>query len=203
MSLDQIVSGWSPRDYDGILVDRMPPVVASAFTPQPQYRHTLFPGFELPPGAAGVSTLVGPASEACAACPRIGDVVEIATPQGFAYAQFTDHIPLHGELLRILPGLYATRPTDLAALVQQRERYVTFSMLRGLLRHDLATVVGHFPIPARNRPIPLFRAIAGPGRHPVTGKINCWWLWDEQRRWQVEGAHGGATGPAGGVGSPS
>lgn len=160
--LHQIVSGWSPRDYDGIPVGRTPPVAAGGSKRRPRQR--------------GKRRL-----------PRIGDVVELATPKGFAYAQFTPDIPVDGELLRILPGLYATRPADLAALVQQRERYVTFSMLRGLIRRDLATVVGQFEIPARNRPIPLFRAIGGPGRHPITGKLNCWWLMDEERRWRVEG----------------
>ena len=50
--------------------------------------------------------------------PKIGDVIEIATPKGFAYAQFTHDHPMRGEVLRILPGLYASRPADLAALVQ-------------------------------------------------------------------------------------
>ncbi len=171
--LDQIVSGWQPRDYDGIPVDRTPPVATDRSTRRPRQRRKR-------------------------RLPRIGDVVEIATPQGFAYAQLTHDIPLEGELLRILPGLYASRPTDLAALVQQRERYVSFYPLRLALRSHYVTVVGGcevpevaivgpFAIPARNRPVPLFRAIGGPGRHPVTGKINCWWLWDEERRWRVEG----------------
>ena len=150
---DQIVSGWSPRDYDGIPVDRTPPVAAGGSKRRPRQR--------------GKRRL-----------PRIGDVVEIATPKGFAYAQFTHHIPRKGELVRILPGLYETRPANLAALVQQRERYVTFSMLRAILRDNEATVVagrevpemaivGWFPIPVRNRPVPLFRTLGGPGRHPV------------------------------------
>ena len=205
--------------------------------------------------------------------PQLGDVVEITTPQGFAYAQFTHDIPLHEQLLRILPGLYASRPTDLAALVQQRERYVTFFWLRPALQKSrpVVTIVGQFPIPARNRavplfrtpaleprelgpppywtlwdgqrrwrvnrltaaqrnlpvdgmphtvvegrkvpemtivgqfeiparnrPIPLFRLPGGPGRHPVTGKLDCWRLWDEERRWRIEGltAAQRATGPA-------
>ncbi len=171
--LHQIVSGWAPRDYDGIPVDRTPPVAAGSRQRRPRQR--------------GKRRL-----------PRIGDVVEIATPKGVAYAQLTHHIPGKGELLRILPGLYETRPAALAALVQQRERYVTFSMLRAILRESEAivvagrevpeaAVVGPFPIPARNRPIPLFRLLGGPGRHPVTGKLNCWRLRDEERLWRIEG----------------
>lgn len=119
--------------------------------------------------------------------PKIGDVIEIATPKGFAYAQFTHDHPMLGEVLRILPGLYASRPADLAALVQQRERYVTYFALRAILRGNEVTlmsgrevpemaIVGPFPVPARNRPFPLFRSPMLPD--PVTGEIPFWTLWD-------------------------
>ena len=119
--------------------------------------------------------------------PKIGDVIEIATPQGFAYAQFTHDHPMRGEVLRILPGLYATRPADLAALVQQRERYVTFYGLRSIIRGDAVTVmggrevpelaiVGQFEVPARNRPFPLFRSPGGDIQD--NGEFPFWWLWD-------------------------
>ena len=61
--------------------------------------------------------------------PKLGDVIEIATPQGFAYAQYThryDKPPRWVSLLRILPGLFESRPTDLSTLVQQRERFFVF-----------------------------------------------------------------------------
>ncbi len=119
--------------------------------------------------------------------PRIGDVIEIATPKGFAYAQFTHDHPIRGEVLRILPGLYATRPADLAALVQQRERYVTFYGLRSILMDNEVTVVGGrevlevaivglFPVPARNRPFPLFRSPGGDIQD--NGEFPFWTLWD-------------------------
>ena len=118
--------------------------------------------------------------------PKIGDVLEFATPQGFAYAQFTHDHPIDGAVLRVLPGLYASRPTDLAALVQQRERYVSFYALRAALMEDEieVTIVGQFAIPARNRPLPLFRSPMLPD--PVTGETPFWTLWDEQREWQVK-----------------
>ena len=130
---------------------------------------------------------------------RIGDVVEIGTPKGFAYAQLYSRPSDARRAGPPLPGLYATRPADLAALVRQRERYVTFSMLRADWLRDNevinvggrevpeAAIVGPFLIPERNRPIPLFRALGGPGRHPVTGKLNTWRFVDEERLWRVEG----------------
>ena len=168
--LDQIVSGWSPRDYDGIPVDRTPPAAAGRSRRRPRQRSKR-------------------------PRPRIGDVIEFATPEGFAYAQFTHDHPRRGELLRVLPGLYASRPANLTALVRQRERYVTFSMLRAILRDNEVTIVGGrevpeaaivgpFPIPERNRPIPLFRSPMLPD--PITGEIPFWTLWDEERTWRVE-----------------
>ena len=47
--------------------------------------------------------------------PRTGDVVEITTPNGLAYAQLTHDHPEHGAVLRILPGLYESRPGRLGA----------------------------------------------------------------------------------------
>ena len=118
--------------------------------------------------------------------PKIGDVIEFATPQGFAYAQFTHDHPMDGAVVRVLPGLYASRPNDLAALVRQRERYVSFYLLRPALRDDEieVAIVGQFPIPARNRPFPLFRSPMLPD--PITGETPFWTLWDEQRKWQVK-----------------
>ena len=110
----------------------------------------------------------------------IGDVVEITTSNGFAYAQITHDHPKYGAVLRILPGLYESRPVDLAALVRQRERYVTRYALHYALRQilmdnelnevrELAIVNEYFPVPERNRRFPLFRSPRVPD--PVTGKI--------------------------------
>lgn len=119
--------------------------------------------------------------------PRTGGVVEITTPNGFAYAQLTHDHPEYGAVLRILPGLYESRPADLVALVRQRERYVTryalHHALRLILMDDeldeapkLAIMNGFFPVPERNRRFPLFRSPRIPD--PVTGKIPSWFLWD-------------------------
>ena len=61
--------------------------------------------------------------------PRLGDVIEIETPKGLAYAQYThEHRdpPRYGSLLRILPGIYSQRPSDFAALVAEEERFSVF-----------------------------------------------------------------------------
>ena len=52
--------------------------------------------------------------------PRIGDVFEIETPKGLAYAQFTYNYkepPVYGVLIRVLPGLYESRPLLIERIV--------------------------------------------------------------------------------------
>jgi hypothetical protein len=84
--------------------------------------------------------------------PRIGDVVEIRTPRGFAYAQYThEHRepPRHGSLLRVLPGLYERQPQDLASLVEQEERFSVFFPLGAALARRIFRIVGNADVPAR------------------------------------------------------
>lgn len=56
----------------------------------------------------------------------IGDIVEIRTPRGLAYAQYTHEPPQFGSLIRVLPGLYESRPSDPARLAREQHLWVTF-----------------------------------------------------------------------------
>ena len=47
--------------------------------------------------------------------PQIGDLIEIETPRGYAYAQYVykqREQPPMGSLIRVLPGFYRERPDD-------------------------------------------------------------------------------------------
>lgn len=111
-----------------------------------------------------------------------GAVVEIPTPKGLAYAQYTHESPLMGSLLRILPGLHATRPTRFSDLVGEPERFVVFFPLRAAVAHGTVQVVSQEQIPERCQAFPLFRT---GHRDRATGRIENWWLWDGQREWRV------------------
>ncbi len=77
----------------------------------------------------------------------IGDVVEIETPKGLAYAQFAHEHPSYGELLRVLPGVHEERP-DVEALAREDERFYVFYPLGAALARDpLVEVVGHADVP--------------------------------------------------------
>lgn len=62
--------------------------------------------------------------------PKIGDVIEIPTPRGLAYAQYTHKHPMYGALLRVLRGIYTKRPADFSEVVKQEEHFKAFFPLK-------------------------------------------------------------------------
>jgi len=113
---------------------------------------------------------------------RIGDVIEIRTSRGLAYAQFQAKEALHGSLIRVLPGFHATRPADLEAVVARKEAFVAFVPLQSMVNRSACEVVANHPLPTHARQFPLFRAGTS---DPQTGKVANWWLWDGEQEWVV------------------
>ncbi len=117
---------------------------------------------------------------------RIGDVVEITTSKGLAYAQYTHEYtkpPRYGSLVRVLRGVYPQRPSDISALIRQKELFVTFFQLNAELRRtdSLFRVIGSEPIPEWAIPFPVFRN-GVPDRDRI---VRDWWLWDGEKEWKV------------------
>jgi hypothetical protein len=111
-----------------------------------------------------------------------GDIIEIPTAKGLAYAQYALKNREWGALLRVLPGFHQTRPADFAPLVAQPERFVTFFPLQAAVSRKIFAVVAHADVPARAQVFPLFRAAGFIDRD---GKVQDWWLWDGEREWRV------------------
>lgn len=80
---------------------------------------------------------------------RFGDVVEVRTPRGLAYVQYTSKHPRYSDTIRVLPGLFEKRPTpnELATLATQ-EGYFIFYLVSLAVSHGLVEIIGHYPIPA-------------------------------------------------------
>ncbi len=114
--------------------------------------------------------------------PRVGDVVEIETPRGLAYAQYTHKHPTWGPLIRVLSGLHPKRPADFADSVEAEERFSVFFPLGAAAARGIVTIVANEPVPERKRPFPLFR---GGNESPTTGRVETWWLWDGEREWRI------------------
>jgi choline dehydrogenase-like flavoprotein len=113
---------------------------------------------------------------------KIGDVIEIPTRVGLAYAQFSHLHPRYNALLRVLPGKFDSRPSDLSTLVAGKERFVTFFPLQAAVNQGILCVAGNYPIPSAASSFPLFRTGI---EDPQTRKVKVWWLWDGEKEWKV------------------
>lgn len=105
--------------------------------------------------------------------PQLGDVIEIETPKGLAYAQYSHEHPEMGSLIRVLPGLYRERPTPLP--VHESERFFIFYPVDAALREGMVSFVGNEAIPTHARSFPLMRNRRDAD---MAGRAINWWLWD-------------------------
>ena len=112
---------------------------------------------------------------------KIGDVFEIRTAKGLAYGQYTHKHHVFPSLVRILPGLFPSRPEDLAEIVGRKELFVVFFPLQSAINQSIFQIVGNFQVPESAQRFPVFRA----GAPDPTGKVQVWWLWDGQKEWKV------------------
>jgi len=91
---------------------------------------------------------------------NIGDVIEIKTPVGLAYLQYTHEGGTNGELVRVLPGLFSNRPSDLAQLARQKELYFVFYLMDYAPRTGQAEIVSNQPVPPWAKAYPVMRHAA-------------------------------------------
>jgi hypothetical protein len=115
--------------------------------------------------------------------PRTGDVIEIATSGGYAYALYSHRNSEYGCLLRVWNDRHAQPLRDFGFMSVAAPSFSTFYLLGPSVRHALTTIVGNIPVPASLSEFPLFRAGGIPD--PQTGKVDNWWLWDGEKEWRV------------------
>jgi hypothetical protein len=119
--------------------------------------------------------------------PRIGDVFEIPLTHGYGYGQFVlNHRekPVYGPLIRVFEGVFCARPSDLVALANQREQFLTFFPLGAAVARGIVTIVCAAPIPDRLSQFPLFKVYGGINHE--TRKATSWYLWDGNQTWRVD-----------------
>jgi hypothetical protein len=114
--------------------------------------------------------------------PKIGDIIEIPTRRGLAYAQYTHEIERLGALLRVLPGFFKARPPSFSDLVKEPASFVTFFPLRRALSRGILKVAGYEQVPDEAKRFPLFRAAGFVDRD---GRVHDWRLWDGEREWAI------------------
>jgi hypothetical protein len=118
--------------------------------------------------------------------PRIGDVIEIPTPEGLAYAHYThkhDVLPKWGALIRVLPGIFRVRQADFAELVLQRPVFTTFFPVGAACHRGIVTVVANEPVPPHTKDFPVVRNCH---RDRSGKRVAPWFLWDGSREWRVQ-----------------
>ncbi len=114
---------------------------------------------------------------------RIGDIIEIATKRGFAYAQYVLKKERWGALIRILPGVFHERPHNLCELVAEKEKFVTFFPLQAAVNRNIFEVVANCDVPKHASEFPLFRDAVHIDRQ---GRVHNWVIWDGERSWPVD-----------------
>jgi len=114
--------------------------------------------------------------------PKIGDIVEVPTKKGLAYAQYTHKNAKMGPLLRVFDAQFPARPTHFASIATLPVQFSTFFPLGAAVHRGIFAVVAHENISAVNLAFPVFKnGVPDPG----TNKVTNWWLWDGEKEWPV------------------
>ncbi|MCA9039234.1 MAG: hypothetical protein KDA65_02690 [Planctomycetaceae bacterium] len=107
--------------------------------------------------------------------PQIGDVIEIPTPEGIAYAWYTHKNEKWGEFIQIFKGLYPEPQSDLSNVLCQPLPYGTFYDLTWSIKQTEVRIVENVPLTEEQVKLPLFKKANCELR---SWKALSWSLWD-------------------------
>ncbi len=111
---------------------------------------------------------------------EIGDVAEIKTKKGLAYALYTHYDEQWGAVIRVFENTFLARPGDFQDVVNGPVQFTTFFPLRAAISRKIFEVVAHVEIPGPLRMFPMFLSPGMPDSK--TGKISRWGLWNGKER---------------------
>ncbi|WP_082112108.1 hypothetical protein [Pseudomonas frederiksbergensis] len=110
---------------------------------------------------------------------KFGDVLQVLTSQGVAYAQVTHKHPEFGFLIRVFPGFYNEQPKDFSTVVEGEPQFSAFFVVQSAVNQGLLSVVANVPVPEALQIFPTFRSRnGGPG-----GAV---WLWNGSESVRLE-----------------
>jgi hypothetical protein len=117
--------------------------------------------------------------------PRLGDLIEVKVPgKGLAYLQYVNFHrdpPGYGYLVRVLRGVFQTRPSSFEELIAAPELWFAFVALRSAIRDGHATIVSTESVPQHAQRWPMFK---GYNENIESGK-KTWFLWNGSERRKV------------------
>ncbi len=114
-----------------------------------------------------------------------GDVVELKIGEKYAYAQFImrhKKPPFYGKLMRILPGRFAKKQTDLDTLAVREGSYCCFWWINSDIASGRIRIIGKATIPHEFRRMPQFKWGI---RNLKTRRVARWNIWDGKRRTSI------------------
>ncbi|WP_215398953.1 hypothetical protein [Rheinheimera oceanensis] len=100
-----------------------------------------------------------------------GDVLQILTSQGIAYAQVTHKHPEFGYLIRVFSGFYGKKPADFSSVVSGPVQFSAFFVVQSAVNQGLLSVVANVPVCESLQVFPTFRSRNG-------GQGGSIWLWN-------------------------
>jgi hypothetical protein len=108
---------------------------------------------------------------------KIGDIVQVLTSEGVAYAQVTHKHKEYGHLIRIFSGFFAKQPKDFGEMVNQSPQFSAFFPVQHAVNQGLLSVVGNAKVSDANMVFPKFRTAA----RDKDGNRGPWWIWDGEQ----------------------
>jgi hypothetical protein len=114
---------------------------------------------------------------------KSGDVFEIHTQKGLAYAQFLFKDKMYGNLIKVFKGFFAKRPEYVQDLMELPVQLKTFIPLQAAINQGIFEVIGRQPVSDEDAQLPLFKMGI---RDPHSGKVAVWFLWDGKREWRID-----------------
>ncbi len=110
---------------------------------------------------------------------KIGDVIQILTSSGVAYAQFTHKHQKYGALLSVFDGFHYERSNKInfSQVVSENPAFNAFFPLQTALNDRLLSVVANVPVADCNKEFPTFRSNDNSGP---------WWIWDGKKETMLE-----------------
>lgn len=92
---------------------------------------------------------------------HLGDILQVLTSRGVAYAQVTHNNPGFGFLIRVFNGFYSEQPKDFSVLVDCELQFSAFFVVKSAVNQGVLSVVANVPVPESLKVFPIFRSRNG------------------------------------------
>lgn len=110
---------------------------------------------------------------------KLGNILQVLTSQGVAYAQVTHKHPEFDFLIRVFSGFYNKQPKVFSTLIEGKPQFSAFFVAQSAVNQGLLSVVENISVPERLKIFPTFRSRNG-------GAGGSLWLWDGKESFRRE-----------------